>query len=217
MTALPNRFILIASIAGFIVFTGDFLITIVLGFFYPNYDHFRMVMSDLGTSQSPVAIWINAWWIIFGTFFFIFAIGFRQTFGKHKKSANTVMVLIMLFGLCAWICAGLFPIEPGSLETTLAAKLHRIFGGVGYLSIMFVPLAALDIFSRKQSPNPFWLSVAVFALGLITFGLFIVSENAPTGNISSCVGLWQRLFLLNYYVYLGWLSVMMIRLSQRSI
>ncbi len=169
-------------------------------------------MSDLGTSQSPVAIWINSWWTVFGAFFFIFAIGFRKAFAFYKKPATVVMVLIMLFGLGAWICAGLCPIDPCGLETTPAAKLHDILGGIGYLAIMFVPLAALGIFSRKQSLKLFWLSTTIFLLGLLTFGLFLASKNAfPSGGLLSYAGLWQRLFLLNYYFYLGVISVMMIR------
>lgn len=217
MTKSHSRFVVVASIAGFVVFIGDFLVTFILGFFYPNYNHFKMTMSDLGTSQSPVAIWISLWWTIFGTFFFIFAIGFRKTFASHKKPATVVMVLIMLFGLGAWIFAGLFPIEPGGLETTPAAKMHGVGGGIGYLAIIFVPLAALGIFSRKPSPKLFWLSTAVFLLGLLAFGLFLASEDAPlSGGLLSYAGLWQRLFLLNYYFYLGVLSVIMIRKSQSS-
>lgn len=217
MAKSKSQFISIAAIAGLIAFVGDFVVTIVLGFFYPNYNHFTLVMSDLGTSQSPVAAWIGLWWIIGGVLFFIFAVGFRMTFTVHKRSATVVIGLIMLFGLGAWICGGLFPMEAGGLETTLAGKLHGICGGLGYVAITFVPLASLAVFPRKRVPRVYWLSIGVFVLGVVSFALFIASEDIPsTVGVLSYTGLWQRLFLLIHYTYLGVISALMIRSAHRS-
>ena len=217
MAESKSRFVVMAAIAGLLAFVGDFLVTIVLGFFYPDYNHLELVMSELGTFQSPVATWINLWWIIGGIFFCVFAVGFRMAFAAHGKSATCVMVLIVLFGLGAWICGGLFPMEPGGLETTLAGKLHGVCGGLGYLAIAFVPLASLAIFPRKRSPRLYWLSMGVFVLGLASFVLFVASEDVSSaGNLLSYAGLWQRLFLLDHYAYLGVISALMIRSARRS-
>lgn len=212
-----NRFITIASIAGLMAFVGDFLVTFVLGFFYPDYNHFTLVMSELGTSQSPVAIWTNLWWIVFGALFIVFAAGLRTTFASEKKSITLVALLIALFGLGAGIGAGLFPMEPGGAETTLAGKLHGIFAGLGFIAISFVPLVSMAIFSRSQDPGMFWLSAGVFILGLASFALFVASEDAVSGaGLMSYAGLWQRLFLLNHYGYLAVISARMIQSSRCS-
>ena len=212
-----NQFVVMAAIAGLLAFVGDFLVPIVLGFFYPGYNHLELAMSELGTFQSPVATWISLWWIIGGIFFCVFAVGFRMAFAAHGKSATRVMVLIVLFGLGAWICGGLFPMEPGGLETTLAGKLHGVCGGLGYLAIIFVPLASLAIFPRKRSPRLYWLSMGVFVLGLVSFVLFVAAEDVSSaGNLLSYAGLWQRLFLLDHYTYLGVICAMMIRSARRS-
>jgi len=217
MVKPKERFIVIAAIAGLLAFIGDFLVSLALGFFYPNYNHLKLVMSELGTFQSPVAVWINLWWIVFGIFFITFAMGFKKAFASDKKSVVIVTLLIMLFGLGAGIGAGLFPMEPGGSETTLTGKLHGICAGIGFLAITFVPLVSLAVFPRKHSPGLYWLSVGVFVLGLAFFVLFVVSEDASsTGSLLSYAGLWQRLFLLNHYSYLGVVSAMMIRSSQRS-
>lgn len=217
MMKARTRFIVTASIAGLLAFTGGFLVTFALSFFYPNYNHLKLVMSVLGTSQSPVAMWVNLWWIVFGILFIIFAIGFRKAFVSDKKSVLIVTLLIMLFGLGAGIGAGLFPMEPGGSETTLAGKRHGICAEIGSLAIMFVPLVALAVFPRTRSPRLHWLSVGVFVLGLASFVLFVASEDASsTGGLFSYTGLWQRLFLLNYYFYLGVISAIMIRSAQRS-
>jgi hypothetical protein len=213
---MKPKFIVIASIAGLLASIGDFLVTLALGFFYPYYNHLKLVMSELGTSQSPVAIWVNLWWIVFGTLFITFAIGFKKAFASDKKSVVIVTLLIMLFGLGAGIGAGLFPMEPGGSETTLTGKLHGICAGMGFLAIMFVPLVSLAVFPRARSPRLYWLSVGVFVLGLASFVLFVASEDASSvGSLLSYAGLWQRLFLLNHYTYLGVVSATMIRSSQR--
>ncbi|MBU1681054.1 MAG: DUF998 domain-containing protein [Bacteroidetes bacterium] len=190
-----SRFIVIASIAGLLAFIGDFLVTFALGFFYPNYNHLKLVQSELGTSQSPVAVWINLWWIVFGILFITFAIGFKKTFASDKKSVVIVTLLMMLFGLGAGIGAGLFSMDPGGLETTFTGKLHGICAGIGFLAITFVPLVSLTMFPRKRSLGLYWLSVGVFVLGLASLVLFVASENASsTEGLLSYAGLWQRLF-----------------------
>ena len=215
MVTSKSRFIVLAAVAGLIAFAGDFLVTIVLGFFYPSYHHLELVMSELGTSLSPVAVWMNGWWVVFGILFIIFAIGFRKAFASNKKSVVIATLLIMLFGLGAGVGAGLFPMEPGGSETTLAGKLHGICAGIGFLAVMFVPLIALALFPRKSSPRMFWLSVGVFVVGLVSFGLFVASEDASSGGgLLSYAGLWQRLFLLDIYFYLGVIAVMMVRSSR---
>ena len=213
----PNsRFVVVASIAGLLASIGDFLVAFALGFFYPNYNHLKLVMSELGTSQSPVAVWINLWWIVFGILFITFALGFKQAFTSDKKSVVIVTLLIMLFGLGAGIGAGLFPMEPGGSETTLTGKIHGICAGIGFLAITFVPLVSLALFPREHSPRLYWLSVGVFVLGLASFVLFVASEDVSSaGGLWSYTGLWQRLFLLNHYSYLGVVSAMMIRSSPR--
>ena len=56
-----RRFIIASAAAGLVAPLGDFAVTSILGVFYPNYNHFKLVMSELGTSQSPVAMWISLW------------------------------------------------------------------------------------------------------------------------------------------------------------
>jgi hypothetical protein len=218
MVRLNNRFVIIAAVAGLVAFVGDFLVAIVLGFFYPNYNHLKLVMSELGTSQSPVAVSVGLWWVVFGILFITFAIGFAVAFASGKKAVLIVALLIALFGLGAGVGAGLFPMDPVGSETTLAGELHDVFAGAGFLAIAFVPLVSLVIFPRRRVPGMYWLSFGVFVLGLVSFALFVVSEDVPsTEGILSYTGLWQRLFLLSHYTYLGVIAALMVRSARRSV
>ena len=212
MTKSRGQFIVIAAVSGLVASVGDFLVTIALGFFCPNYNHFKLVMSELGTSESPVAVWVGLWWVVFGILFIAFAIGFAAAFAAGKKPVLIVALLIGLFGLGAGIGAGLFPMDAVGAETTRAGELHDVFAGSGFFAIAFVPLVSLAVFRRKRVPGMYWLSIAVFVLGLASFALFVVSEDVPsTQGILSYSGLWQRLFLLVHYTYLGVIAVLMIR------
>jgi hypothetical protein len=212
MTEAKRQFIVIAAMAGLVAFVGDFLVTIVLGFFYPNYNHLEMVQSELGTFQSPVAFWIGLWWVIFGILLIALAIGFGATFASGKRTVLIVALLIGLFGLGAGVGAGLFPMDPAGAETSLAGELHDIFAGIGFSVLALVPLVSLAVFPRKRVPGMYWLSIGAFVLGVVSLVLFVISEDAisPAG-IFVYAGLWQRLFLLIHYTYLGVIAGLMIR------
>ena len=199
-------------VAGLAAFAGDFLVTGILGLFYPGYNHLVLVMSELGTVESPVALWVNGWWILFGLLIIGFAIGFRRAFASHGRAARVAALLIGLFGLGAGIGAGLFPMEPGGAETTLAGRLHGIFAGTGFMALAMVPLAGVVMCRRAQRPTLGWISGGVFVVGLVLFGLFVASEDAASASgLLAYAGLWQRLLLLTYYGYLGAFAATMIR------
>jgi hypothetical protein len=212
MAKEKKHFIAMAASAGLAASVGDFLVTIVLGFLYPDYNHFKLVMSELGAPGSPVAVWIGLWWVVFGFLFIAFAAGFAMAFTSGKKWALIVPLLIGLFGLGAGIGAGLFPMDPAGGETTRAGELHDVFAGAGFFALAFVPLVSLAVFPRQRAAGMHWLSIAVFVLGLISLVLFVISEDMPSAQgILSYTGLWQRLFLLVHYTYLGVVALLMIR------
>jgi hypothetical protein len=212
MERAKGRFVVLAAIAGLVAFAGDFLVTIVLGFFYPDYNHLKLVMSELGAPGSPVAVWVGLWWVVFGFLFIALAIGLAAAFASCKRAVLIVSLLIGLFGLGAGVGAGLFPMDAVGGETTRAGELHDVFAGTGFFALAFVPLVSLAVFPRQRAPVMHWLSIAVFVLGLIALVLFVISEDGPsTQGILSYTGLWQRLFLLIHYAYLGVIAVLMIR------
>jgi hypothetical protein len=215
MVRSKSRFIIIAAIAGLVAFVGDFLVTIVLGFFYPDYNHLKLEMSELGSPASPVAVWVGLWWVVFGILLIAFAIGFAAVFASGKKSVVIVALLIALFGLGAGVGAGLFPMDSVGSEPTLSGGLHDACAGAGFFAIAFVPLVSLAVFSRKHTSGMRWLSISVFVLGLVFFVLFVISEDiASTAGVLTYTGLWQRLFLLAHYIYLGVIAALMIRSSR---
>ena len=211
-----DRWLAAAAIAGLVAGAGDFIVTLVLGLFYPGFNHIRMVMSELGAPGSPVARWIGIWWVVFGVLFVVFALGLARAFGTETRSVVVGATLIGVFGLGAGIGAGLFPMDAVGAEPTLAGQLHDILAGLGFTAIAFLALVSMAIFPRKEAPAKFWLSIVVFVLGLAFFGLFIAAEDAATGGLLAYAGLWQRLFLLDQYALIAVLAVTMLRMSRNA-
>jgi hypothetical protein len=211
---LNCEFVGIAALAGLVAFVGDFAIPFVLAFFYPNYNHLKLVQSELGTKLSPVSIWMNLWWVFFGFLCILFSIGFAQAFAASGGPVRVVATMIIIFGLGAGIGAGLFPQEPGGAETTVSGKLHGICAGIGELAIIIVPLLNLWVFSKVVHPALYWGSLVAFILSAFIFSLFLCGKNAPPRGVLSYVGLWQRAYFLIVYLYLGTIAVEMIRVAR---
>ncbi|MFH1188261.1 MAG: DUF998 domain-containing protein [bacterium] len=193
-----NKIIKISPLLIIIACIGDFLATFVLGFFYKNYSHLTMVMSELGSSKSPVAIWISVFWVIYGILFGFFGYSFYVVF-KDKKSGRIIGLLLIITGIGAGILTGLFPMQAIGSQVTLVGKIHEISAIIGFFAMAFTPVLALNLFKKKSKLRiPL---IALQILGLLFFGIFIIAENVlNTNGIFQYIGLWQRLYLAVYYI-----------------
>ncbi len=197
-------FVLISAILALFALLGDFIITFILGYFQDNYSHIEDTMSELGNKESRFKTILSIWWFIWGGSLMIFSIGFIIHAYNSVISGHviTAAILIFIFGFGAGIVAGLFPEDPKGEEESVSGKIHGIFGGLGYLALLAIPSILANISGE-------WflaISIVVQILGVGSFTLFLLSKNPKIGKS----GLWQRLFLFNYYVYMIIIAVIMI-------
>ncbi|WP_191907036.1 DUF998 domain-containing protein [Adhaeribacter soli] len=81
-----SPFLIAAAICGWLACIGDFAVTFFLKSLYPGYNSLYQTISYLGTSDSPVAGYMNAWSVNFFILLAIFAAGFYRAFpGKWAK------------------------------------------------------------------------------------------------------------------------------------
>jgi hypothetical protein len=172
----------------------DLLIPVILGFKYPGYDHFRDTISTLGTKESPVRKQESINLIIVGILFVIFAFGQGFAFENVGWSHGLYICGIIVFGI-GCIIAGIFPEDPKGLKESVSGKIHGIASGIGFIFLILNPLWAtsIDAFEKYQALNIF-----LFGAGIVTFTLFILSENKETGLLKY-TGLFQRLNLIVLY------------------
>ncbi len=208
MAANRDLLVLAASGACLLACVGDAVVPFALGRLYPGYSQLKQVVSELGASQSPVAGWMNLWWILFGALMVIFAVGFQRAFPAGSSARYVLMVQFIVFGIGAGIGAGLFPMDAGGSGPTFAGRLHNILSGIGFLAILLAPMVSLQAFPIKEWPWLHWFCVITQITGLLTLGLLLASGRFEKGLLSYH-GLWQRVFLLNYDVYLAGIGLTM--------
>lgn len=185
----------IAAITCFIATIGDFAITFLIGFLYKSYNFLTDSESNLGNDKSPVAIYMNTWTVLFGLLLITCAwCLFRTDFAKTKLHKLAIWLLI-IYSMGEGIGSGLFPYNHVDGQLTTLGWLHSIFSGIGITAMVILSFVLIKLFSKKIFPGlniAFWF----FATTGAVFMLFCVLSR---GNFLSDVGLWQRIYVLNYY------------------
>lgn len=168
--------------------------------YFPSYDPMTQPISALGANTSPISQQVSLWWIFLGIVFLFFAIAYRM----NKSSNQTAFWLIVLYAVCEEIGSGVFPGNHLDSHLTPVGWAHNILGGIGVAALMVVPFVLI----RHQPGqnhigfNRFLKSISI--TGVTLFLLFSISR-MPLPEVAflrSWHGLWQRLFVANYYVVL---------------
>jgi len=132
-----------------------------------------------------------------GILFIIFSVGQGLAFTQIKWCHRLFVLGIVLFGV-GTILAGIFPEDPKGIAETISGKIHGIASGLGFIFLIFNPLWAIRIAEFKDLK---YLNITLFILAILTFFLFITSENIDSG-ILKYTGLFQRLNLIILYGHL---------------
>lgn len=207
---IHTPFIIIASICCILACVGDFTFAFWLGSYFPGYSHLRETMSVLGESASPVASIISTWWVVMGFLFVLFGIGFRLAFSGKDRPAVIASWMMIVYGLGEGLGSGLFPANRVDSHLTFSYYVHNTIGGVGLLALIALPLVLLPVFERKHFRAMFRFSWFVAVAGILLFMMFTFSKLLhPSEGLFSLKGLWQRLYLVDYYIYLIVIAVMM--------
>ena len=207
--------ILVGSIACFTGCIGDFWLTYVLGEYDPGYSQLNNTMSALGISSSPVSDIISTWWIILGFLMILFAFGLGKAFDHNNKFVKIASWLVVLYGLGEGLGSGIFKADHVNNSMTLSAIMHEIMGGIGIAAILVLPLVMRKIIPKTKNPGFHTISLIVFFVGIFLLAMFLIRFIPQEINDTSLYkGLWQRLFILDYYLYMIAIAVIMIKKQQ---
>ena len=190
----------------FVACIGDFAVTFLIGFFYRDYNSLTQSESYLGSSNSPVAIYMNTWGVIFSLLFAGYAYALRKTIFAKGLWQLIAVWLIVIYGLGEGIGSGLFPYNHIGNKLTLSAKLHNIFSIIGDAAMVFLPYVFLKLYPKRLYPGLHFFSWFVG----ITGPLLIIILNLSGQNIIPFKGLWQRIFLLDYYLLMMAVAINML-------
>ncbi|OOV17601.1 DUF998 domain-containing protein [Flavobacterium sp. LM4] len=189
---------------------SDVIVLLLSGCYYPGYRQLERTMSSLGASESPVSEFISAWWIFIGIVFIFFGIIFRKAFGGNHKNVRLASLLLILYGLGEGIGSGVFKADRIAGKMTDSFVMHDIAGGIGVIAALILPLIMKEVIIEGNKPGFTLLSRIIFTIGFITMLLFTIHFSSDENNfIVFYKGLWQRLFMLNLYVYFIVISAIM--------
>ena len=203
MNKVRKTLVVSGVIACIIACTGDFFFTFLYGSRYPGYSQISDTMSSLGASVSPVSDEISFWWVILGILIIIFALGFRIALSPADRFVKISFWMMILYGMGEGMGSGLFKADLIDNSQGSSFIIHDILGGTGVAAILILPLFVRKILPFSSSRTFVRYSRVVFISGL--FCLILFSFRFISDSFSSLArykGLWQRLFVLDYYLYM---------------
>lgn len=181
---------------------GEFLLPWILKHFYKGYDSKTMVMSALGSPESPVRKIYNVWLIWLGVFLLITAVVW---FGNIKKTSILLAVLtsvsIIVFAIGAGILAGIFSVNESKDVVTVASKIHGAGSAIGFMILLFFPLFNSITSFKTDDTVQGIVCILAFIFALVFFIFFIMGDKAELKNtVFAYEGLWERLTLFFMYI-----------------
>ncbi len=204
---LLSRLALAALVAGL----GILVVAVVwAGSVYPDYDHARQFISELGATGAVTGAEVSRWGFVpNGVLVAVFSVLAAWVL-RRSALAVTACLLLAANGI-GMAGAGVYPcdFECSRSDPSAAALLHDLFGGLGYMcAIVGVGLASL--WARKSEAP--WLA----PLGL---GVLVVSLVGFYGVVAevALMGLFQRAMeaaLAVFMLALGWALARGLRASR---
>jgi hypothetical protein len=155
---------------------------------------------------------MKTWEIIFSVLFIGYAFALRKSIFAKGFWQLAAVWLIAIYGLGEGIGSGLFPYNHIGNKLTLSGHLHVIFGAIAGTAMVLLPFVVLKIFPRRLFPKMNFFAWFVGISGPVLIGIFLLARQ----DIIPLKGLWQRLFLLDYYLLMMGLTVVMIRNRKKT-
>jgi hypothetical protein len=212
-----SAYISIAAVMCIIVCIGEFVTIFAFGALYPGYSQLKDTMSALGSTASPVSTEISTWWLMMGILLIFFATGFKKAFKEKGVYTTIASVLIMLYGFGEGIGSGAFKMDYSMQDTATSNLLHDLLGGIGVTAILAFPLIMRKVITKDENAWFHRFSLIMFFTGIATILLFLFRYSADENDLLSLYkGLWQRLFMLNTYVYMIVIAIIMLRQRKRA-
>ena len=189
---------------------GEFMIPWILKHFYPKYNAKTMVMSALGSPESPVRTIYNAWLLWLGCFLLLIA---YLLFTEIKKTSTTLAILTLIsvaaFAIGAGILSGTFSVNESKEKVTVASKIHGAGAAIGFMSLLFFPLLRSLLAFKTNDVIQGTICALSFALAILFFVFFILGDKDRfKETVFSYEGLWERLSLFFMYVPFLYDSIM---------
>ena len=200
MIGLIDSFIF--NILLLITILGEFILPWILKHFYKGYNSKTMVMSVLGSPESPVRWIYNAWLVWLGAFLlFTSALVFKNNITISSVLAVLAFISISTFAVGAGILSGLFSVNESKEKVTISSKIHGVGSAIGFMTLLFFPLLQCILAFKSNDMIQGTVCTIAFVLATLFFVFFIMGDKENfKDTVFSYEGLWERLSLFFMYV-----------------
>lgn len=180
----------------------EFLVPWILEQFYAAYNGKTIVMSALGSPQSPVRFVYNLWLIWLGGFLtYTAGAYFLSLRARFPVLAVFMLLSIGIFAVGAGLISGFFSVNESKDIITTASKIHGVGAAIGFMALLFFPLLNGIVSVKQKDIIGSVISISSFFLALAFFICFIMGDKEQFQNtILKYEGLWERLTLFCMYV-----------------
>lgn len=185
-----------------ITIIGEFVLPWILKHFYEGYNSKTMVMSALGSPESPVRVVYNVWLVWLGVFLLITSFLFyHEVSAISKVLAILTFISIAAFAVGAGILSGLFSVNESKEIVTLASQIHGVGAAIGFMALMFFPLLQSISGFKSNDIMQGIICIIAFIVAMLFFAFFIMGDKETLREtIFAYEGLWERLSLFSMYV-----------------
>ena len=181
---------------------GEFILPWILKHFYKGYNSKTMVMSVLGSPESPVRWIYDAWLVWLGAFLlFTSALVFKNNITISSVLAVLAFISISTFAVGAGILSGLFSVNESKEKVTISSKIHGVGSAIGFMTLLFFPLLQCILAFKSNDMIQGTVCTIAFVLAMLFFVFFIMGDKENfKDTVFSYEGLWERLSLFFMYV-----------------
>lgn len=199
---MRKKILWIGIISFWLFFVLEIATDIWFGSKFPGYDWKTQSLSYIGQSGSPMEQWVLLWGVVSVILITLFAHTFYKIY-KSKKWASIATFFLIIYGLGEGLGSGCFPINPPHTLITIDGSLHNIFSAIGDAGLVLLPFVFMLMFPKKENQKLHIYLWSVVGIGLLMVSFFLIAKYFPQNNfILSFKGVWQRIYLFNYYMML---------------
>ena len=162
---------------------GEFIVPWILEQFYSEYNGKIMVMSVLGSPQSPVRLVYNLWLIWLGGFLaYTAGVYFMLFRAKFPVLAVFMLLSIGVFAVGAGLISGFFSVNESKYIVTASSKIHGIGAAIGFMALLLYPWLNGIVSFKQNGTFEGIISISSFVLSLIFFVCFIMGDKEQFQN-----------------------------------
>ncbi len=188
---------------------GDMGMVFMSTQFYKGYNSISQPISRLGAMGSPIARFMSIWWIFIGLLLVFYAIAFGKSNASGNKWHTITAWLIACYAVFEQAGSGIFPGNRIAGHYTPVGIVHNSLGAIGVIALIIAPFVISRKYRHTEYTGMLWFLRMVSMTGIPLFVIFIFSHFSfhIMHWIIARHGLWQRLFISIYYLFLIVISI----------